>query len=394
MSLFFGRSQRASSSDLLAERGRLSSAIGRVTPQQARRHSVVWAAQRLRADLVSMMPIDVYRQSPGGGGIQVKVSSPPVLVEPWETAEGHPMGIGEWMYSTQVSFDSAGNIFGVVRSRDAFGKPAKIEPLNPDDVSLMIRGSRITSCRINGEKLELEDLWHERQHTIAGLPIGLSPIAYAALTLQTGLAAQEFAFEWFTNGAAPSGHLRNVEQTLNHEESVKTQRRFLASQRKAGGLFVSGKDWEYSSLSAKAAESGFVEQSHLTDIDLCRFLGVPADVVDVAVDSSTINYANITQRNLQLLVMHLGPSIKRREDALSRVTATPRFVKLNRAALLAMDEKSRAELFALQIESRTRTPDQVRAIDDQPPLGEAEYAQFDRLFGPRTKTPTQTSGGN
>lgn len=394
MTFLFGRAQRdgVAARDLLAARGRTSGAVGRVSAERARRHSVVWAAQRIRADLVSVMPIDVYK--PSALGINTKAPTPPVLVEPWETAEGHPMAIGEWLYSSQSAVDAHGNAFGVIREKDAYGLPSRIELVSPDDVTLTIRGSRIKKCRVNGEKVELEDLWHERQYTVPGLPIGLSPIAHAALTLQTGLSAQEFALDWFTNGAAPSSHLRNTEQTLNAAEAARTKRRFLASQQ-PGGVFVSGKDWEYSALSAKAAESGFVEQADLTNADLCRFLSVPADIVDVAAAaSSSITYANIVQRNLQLLVLHLGPSIKRREDALSRLAFGDRFVKLNRSALLAMDDKTRAELFKQQIDARTRTPDEVRGIDDMQPLAESDYAQFERLFGARSLPKTPTTGGN
>ena len=397
MTFLFGRSQRDGSigRDLLSERGRLGRALATIPRSRARRHSVVWAAQRLRADLVSVLPVDAYRKiTLAGDKINVTADTPPVLVSPWESAEGHPMDIGEWMYSSQMDLDSVGNFVGVIHKVDAHGLPAQIEPVNYDDVHFTIKGSRITAVRINGEKVELQHLWHERQFTIPGIPVGLSPIAYAALSLQTGLSAQEFAHEWFTNGAAPSAHLRNNTQVLKPNDALATRRRFLASQ-KAGDVFVSGKDWEYTALSAKAAESGFVEQAKLTDLDQCRYLGVPADMVDVPVESSTMNYANITQRNLQLLVMNLGGAIKRREDALSRTAPGDRFIKLNRAAILAMDEKTRAELLKLQIESRTRTPDEARELDDKPPLSESDYAQFDRLFGiPRSTTPTPTNGGN
>lgn len=398
MSLLFGRGQRSSSSSLLEERTRLRTAMTNVSAKRARQHSVVWAAQRLRADLISILPIDVYRKiTIGGETVKMAVPAPPVLIEPWETVADspqHAMPIGEWMFSSQIDLDTSGNFVGIVHARDANGLPTRIEPVPADDVAFRIKGSRIISCRIAGEKVELEHLWHERQYTVAGLPVGLSPLAYAALTLQTGLSAQEFAFQWFSNGAAPSAHLRNVEQKLDPVDAERTRRRFIASQKQAGDVFVSGKDWEYTALSAKAAESGFVDQAGLTNVDLCRFLSVPADMVDVPVDGgSSMTYANIVQRNLQLLVMNLGASIKRRDDALSRLTAKPRFVKLNRSAILAMDDKSRAELFALQINSRTRTPDEVRAIDDEQPHDEANYAQFDRLFGARTPNQPQTSGG-
>ncbi|WP_029289121.1 phage portal protein [Cellulomonas sp. HZM] len=361
-----------------------------VTPTSALRQSVAWGAQRLRADLISVLPVDVYRKV---GAINASVPAPGVLVEPSEDADGQPMTIGDWLYSGQMSLDSVGNNVGVITRRDSLGLPAAIDLAGMDEVRMRIKDRRITRYWINGEKHEPRDIWHERQHRVAGMPVGLSPVAYAAMYLAGADAAAQFALDWFANGTVPSAILKNTEKVLNPEQADRTARRFRATVA-AGEVFVTGKDWTYDPISAKAAEAEFIEQMQYSDVALCRFYGVPADLVDVAVQSSTLNYANITQRNLQLLVMHLGSPITRREKALSRLTPRPRYVKLNRDAILAMDPKSRAELFKLQIDSRTRTPDEARALVDEQPLTEADYAQFERLWPTSRPPQQQTSGGS
>lgn len=352
-----------------------------VRPNRALQQSVVWACLRLRADLISLMPVDVYRPSKAAG-INVAQVAPDVLVVPHMIADGQPMPIGEWLYSGQFALDRAGNNFGVITATDAFGLPARIELVDPDSVTATVRGSRILQYRINGERHEPRQIWHERQFTAPGLPIGLSPVAYSALTLAGGLSAQEFALEWFSNGAVPGAILRNTDKVIDPVKARVIEERFKATVFN-GDPFVVGKDWEYQAIAAKAAESEFIEQLKFTEVGLTRYYGAPADLVDVHVDTATINYANITQRNLQLLVMNLGAAIKRREDALSRLVRGDRFVKLNRDAILAMDPKSRAELFESRVRSRTRTPDELRQLEDLQPLTEAQYTQFERLFGTR-----------
>lgn len=360
----------------------------RPSAKRAMQHSVVWAATRLRADIVSLMPVDVFRKV----GVQaVEVQKPRVLVEPAEIADGQPMSIGEWMYSTQMSLDRYGNNVGLILAKDSFGLPATIEPLDPEQVSFQMKGRKIISYRVGGEAIDPKFIWHERQFTVAGLPIGLSPITHAALQLSSGLSAQEFALSWFQNGAVPSAILRNSKKVLDRDGALKAKESFKASISD-GDVWTTGMDWEYIPVQAKAADSSFIEQMQYTDSDLCRFMGVPADMIDVASQSgSSITYANITQRNLQLLVMNLGGAVKRREDALTRLTPGGRYVKLNRSAVLAMDDKTRAELFKLRIDSRTITPDEVRAREDEAPLGESDYAQFDRLFPSRVQVPEKVS---
>jgi hypothetical protein len=97
----------------------------------------------------------------------------------------------------------------------------------------------------------------------------------------------------------------------------------------------------------------------------------------------------LTQDDLRFLIKHLGPAIVRREKKMSgRWLPQPRYIKFNVEALLRMDAKTRHELFKTRIDARTITPDEVRALEDQPPLTDAQIAQFDRLFGSKNPAPT------
>ena len=288
---------------------------GRVAPVQsaksAMRQSVVWAAIHRKASLISAMPVDVFRRVEG---VSLEVRKPEVLVSPWSYAEGQPETIAQFLYSSQVALESYGNSVGVIHGRDGTGLPRQIELIEPENVGFRVKRRRITEYRIHGEIVAPEHIWHERMY---GAPVGLSPIAYAAMTLYGAEKAQEFAANWFGGDAIPNALLRNVAQTVSSEASDAIKARYRASIA-SGDLFVVGKDWTYDPIQAKAVESGFIEQMELSQADLCRFFGVPAAEVDVAVKSSTVNYANVQQANLQMLVKHLGPSVDRREDALGR----------------------------------------------------------------------------
>jgi HK97 family phage portal protein len=225
-------------------------------------------------------------------------------------------------------------------------------------------------------------VWHEKQFTVSGSPLGLSPIAYAAMTLQNSLSAMEFAAEWFGNNATPGQHLKNKAKTLKRDESRKIADMYRDTV-KAGDVFVTGNDWELSLLSAKASEAAFLDQTNATDRDVCRYLGVPGDMIDVSADGSAITYANITQRNLQFLIMNLGPAIARREEHYSaRLLPAPRYMKMNTNALLRMDLRSRYEAYKIGIDGRWLTPSRVQDRENEPPFTAAELAELDRHFPP------------
>lgn len=388
--------QITSAEDLLsmARDRRTGSGGVNVTNDTALRHSAVWACLRLRADLVSTMPVDVYRRVQG---IQVEVPKPPVLVSPG----GMQVGLPEWLYSSQVDLDRAGNCFGIITERsglvgpDGRGLPARIELVALADVTVRANGSQILKFVIAGKEYDPWDIWHEKQYTVAGLPLGLSPVAYAAWTIEESLNAQAFARDWFAGGAVPMAELKNTAKKIDKGEARVAREQFKAAVS-TGDLFVHGNDWEYKPIQAVASQSAFIEARQYGLADIARFFGCPGDMIDAAVSGSSITYASITQRNLQFLIMHLGPAVGRRENAFSRfLVQGPRFVKLNSDALLRMDPEARARTIGARITARTLAPSEARALDDLPPFTDEQLAEFDRLFGSRSvpTTPTTAASG-
>ena len=98
MALFFrGRQQRLSTvegppvTDPYGDRVRRIADTMAVSGDTALRHSAVWGALRLRADLVSTMPLEAFRHV---SGVSVELARPPMLTFPG----GEHVNIHEWLY--------------------------------------------------------------------------------------------------------------------------------------------------------------------------------------------------------------------------------------------------------------------------------------------------------
>lgn len=383
MSLFRRRDYAGQTADqLIPPRPSTTGGAAAVTNETALRHSAVWACLRLRANLISTMPVDLYRKV---DGIQVEVPKPPVLVTPG----GDEVEMPEWMYSSQFDLDRAGNTVGLITAKDGLGFPARIELAPIGDCTVRMRKGKKT-YRIAGVTYQPNEVWHEKQYTVAGLPVGLSPVAYAAWSISEYLSIQQFALDWFSGGAIPSAHLKNTAKTLNQEQADGAKQRFKAAVANRD-LFVTGNDWDYDMIQAEQAGADWIAAKQASIGDIARYFDCPSDLIDAAVSGSSVTYANMTQRNLQFLVMSLGPAVKRREDALSRLTSRPRFVKLNSNALLRMDPQTQAAVLQTQINARVLAPSEARAIYDRPPFTEQQMAEFDRLFGKGTQAQPTTA---
>lgn len=360
--------------------GRATRAANRRT---AMRHSAMWASIRLRADLISTLPVDVYGKA---HGIQYEAPAPPVLINP----SGESIDITEWMYSSQSDLDVCGNTFGIIVERADSGLPARIDLVPRDEVTVRVQAGKITYL-IAGVPHTPDQVWHERQYTQSGMAVGLSPIAFAAMSIYQYTSAQEFATDWFAGGAIPSGTLKYAAASVPPKEADAIKSRFRLAVEN-GDVFVHGKDWDYNVIQAQGNQASFLETMKVTDIDVARFFGVPADLIDATVQGGTITYANITQRNLQLLVMNLGPAITRREKALSRLVRGKKFVKLNTGALLRMDPETAARMLGQKVSDRILAPSEARALDNREPFTADQLAEFHELFPTKADVNTVNRG--
>lgn len=369
--------------DLIPPRPTARKGTVAVTNDTALRHSAVWACLRLRADLVSTFPADVFRKV---AGQQVEMPKPPILVAPG----GDQWDYVDWMYASQFDLDRTGNTIGLITERNALGLPARID-LQPIGLCSVLerRGTGELVYRVDGREYRPDQVWHERQFVVAGLPVGLSPVAYAAWSIGEYLSIQEFALDWFGDGTIPAAHLRNTaKETLAPADAQKAKDIFKATV--AGrDLFVTGRDWEYKMIQAEQAGADWIDGKRYGLADICRFLGCPADLIEAAISApGSITYQSALQRNLQFLVMHMGPAVARREKNLNKLLPAPRFVKLNVNALLRMDPETQAKVITERINNRTLAPSEARGLYDKPPLTPEQIEEFTTLYGaPRSMQP-------
>lgn len=387
MGLVFNRGQRPQSqryfgissvNDLIPARTTGGSKTPYVSNDTAFKNSAVWSAIRLRADLISTMPINAYRMV-NIDGVPMRVDAP---LSPFMTSTDFMA----WRYSSQVELDRSGNSIGIITDVDGSNYPVNIDLQPSSSVTLKSRNG-VLRYNIGGTEYDEKEIWHEKQFTVSGSPVGLSPVAYAAFTLGQYVSIQEFASDWFTSSATPRARLKNTAKKINAKEAMVVKEAFRASQA-SGDLFVHGADWDYALVQTEVASSYWLDAVKLSLEDVSRFFGVPADLIDAQMSGPNITYANITQRNLQFLILNLGPAIARRENALGKLIPRPRLVEFNTDSLLRMDPLTRAQWIREQIDARTLAPNEARAMENRPKFTEEQITEFDRLgLNRRNSTP-------
>lgn len=378
MSLF-GRARREAVSQVdgvIPPRGQGRRGAVYVDNDSALRHSAMWACTMLRAGLMSTFPVDTYVKV---GKSQVEVPKPPVLIDPG----GEEWPYCEWVHATEVDLCRAGNTIGLITKRNGLGLPDRIElaPISKCVVRTRAKDGKV-EYQIDGKTYQRDEVWHERRYRVAGLPVGLSPIAYAAWSIGEYLSMQDFALDWFGGGGVPKASLKNTEKSVLDTKDTAVVRDRWNATVKNGDLFVHGKGWEYKMMQAEAVGMEWLEGRRYGLTEICRFMRCPADLIDAAISApGTLTYASMSQRNLQFLIMQLNGDVVARETAFSKLAPGDRFVKLNPDSLLRMDPETRSKVMNDAIKARRLTPDEAREKDNMPPLTAAQEAEFVRLFG-------------
>jgi HK97 family phage portal protein len=350
-----------------------------VTEGKAMTHSAVWSCLRIRADLISTFPADVLRDFEG---IPIEMAKPPIMVDPG----GLSWDFVDWMWASQRDLDMTGNAIGLIRERNGYrtryypeGLPSLIELQDPRDCAVIMYKGKL-QYRIGGKIYEPAEVYHERQYPMSGSPVGMSPLIHAAATIGEQLSLQQYGLDWFAGGGVPKAWMQNTAKRLGDEERDAAKQWWNDTVRN-GDLMVTGKDWEYNMIQAETAGMEWLEGRRFGVAEICRFFGVPPEMVHGAVSGQSITYANVTQANLQFLIMHLGPAVQRREKTLTKLLPEARYVKLNTDALLRMDPVSREQMIRSRLETWTITNSEARALENQAPLSPADMTEMQEIYG-------------
>jgi HK97 family phage portal protein len=328
-----------------------------VNTDAALRHNAVWACVRLLADTVSTLPIDVYRR-----GEREPIATPPILVEP---AAGQP--IHEWLYSLMVSLLLRGNAYGVITARQgATMLPAQTELIHPDKVGVLVNDDGQVLYRILGRVVDRADVFHAKAFTMPGAVAGLSPVEYARQAIGLGVAAEKYGARFFGDDCTPSGLLTTADR-LTVDQVRELAERWNDAHRNTRTPAVLSGDLKFSPISVSPEESQFLETAKFNLAQICRVYGVPVEMVS-GESGNSLTYANVEGRLLDFLKFSLNPWLVRLENALGRLLPSRQFVKFNTGGLLKADTATRYAAHKIALDAGFMTVNEVRELEDRPPL--------------------------
>jgi HK97 family phage portal protein len=329
----------------------------------------VWSAVRLRANIVSSLPLGVFRAGKDGTPEPVPASSVPgVLSQP-----SADFDMTSWLHASQVSLDLRGNAYGRILARHpSTYLPTQIELVHPDAVQVRTLKDGTVEYKFAGKTVDPFDVWHERQNEVPGSVVGMSPVAAAARALGITLAAEDYGGSFYADALTPSA-LLSSDAPIDEDGAKVVKNRVRATQQGREPLVLGG-NWKYQQLSVNPAEAMFLDVMRYGREEVALLFDLPGEWLNAPAQGSSITYQNREQRSQDLLAFRLGPMIARRERQLTRLTVRGQYVKLNTAALLRGDLMTRYKSYELGLKSGFLAMEEPRLLEDRPPLTAEQLA--------------------
>jgi HK97 family phage portal protein len=340
-----------------------------ITVDEAVRQAAVWACVRVLTSTASGLPVGAVR----------KVGNERQPINPLPSVLASPSAIvtpDVWRAQVFWSLFTDGNAFGQVAQVSSLGYPTTIETINPTVVKDREVVDGVPQVKIDQKVHKFYpwgDIWHcPGVLVMPGSPFGLSPVEYAASSIRTAISAEDFGGGFFDDGGHPSSIISSDEEIdANEAKSIKAA--FLRATRGNREPAVLGAGLEYKQIQVNPDDSQFIDLMRFEVENVARFFGVPPAMIYASVGGQNVTYANVSQADLHYLKHSIDTPLVRFEGALTSVLPKPQTALVNRGALLRADAMARSQEHEIRLRTKTRTVNEVRALEDEPPFPDPQF---------------------
>jgi HK97 family phage portal protein len=261
-----------------------------------------------------------------------------------------------------------GNAWGVITDRRGAGLlPAQVDLVHPDRVAVTTDGDGLRVSRVTGEEVNPADVFHVKAYPWPGQLEGLSPIAYARESIGLGLAAEKYGARFFGDSAIPSGVITS-DQRIGREAALLMKAEWRNRHgRKQRDVAVLGSGARFQPITINPDEAQFLGTIKANVSTICRFYGVPP-VMMAGETGGHEDYSSPEMRGVEFLTFSLRPWLARVERAVTGLLPSTQRAKFNPGGFVRATLRDRYEAHKVAIEAGFLTRNEVRELEDRPPL--------------------------
>ncbi len=323
----------------------------------------VYACVSLLADSVAQLPLDAYAKQ---GNQRVELDRTPRLIDQPDPE------LERWDHISRMvtSLALRGNSYNAILARDSAGFATAVRAIHPDDCTPVREGGRKVFRLAGGHVVDAGDIIHIPLVTLPGSVAGLSPLECARRGIRLAVATEDFGEKWFIDGATPSSILESDTTPEDPDtEGRRIQAKWIASHggRRRPAVLFGGLKWK--AITVSPNESQFLETRGLNATQIAKIWRVPAHYLGDTTKATSFG-RGLEELGIGFVVFTLGAYLMRLEAAFTRQLPRPQYARFNVAAFLRGNTKDRYLAHAIGRQWGWLSVNDVRALEDLPPLAE------------------------
>lgn len=352
--------------------------LGNFSTTSALSLSTVYRAVQILATASGQLPISVERT-----GVKLPAAQvPSIILKP-----SLDMDRSEFIEQCVTSMATAGNTYWRLHRVEGMGV-VNIEILNAHEVEPVKDNGKLV-FHYQGEVIPAADMKHLKMLTLPGNLKGLGPIQAARRELLGALNLRDYANNWFDDSSIPEAVL-STPNALTKTDAETYLEIWDEGAKLGRRVRMLGNGLKFEPMMLNPADAQWLENQQFTTTQMARLFGMPSSLLLAAVEGTSMTYQNVEQSWIEFIRFTLMGYLRRIEDALTDLVPRGQTVRFNIEALLRTDTLTRYQAHGLALQHQWMTPDEVRNIENLPPLTDAQREQ---LKSSAPATPTLAGAG-
>ena len=330
------------------------SASAGVAPVEAVSIAAVYRGVSILSNAIKQIGVHLYRDD-------VRLESTPI----WVRQPDDKITRAEFMARTVNSMAVAGNAYWRV-SRNGRGETVKLEVLNPFDMMINSTDSgELTGYTYRGTTdYAINEIQHLKMLAMPGNLYGLGPIQACQAELRNAKDTRDFASKWFSDSGM-AAQVVSPKVPVSPDTLIDIAESLRNAQ--TGGSVVAPTELSIQNLFLNPRDAMFVEVQQWNTAQVCRILGIPANMM-LAEAGSSMTYSNVEQEQIAFTRYSLSAYYVEIEQAMGQLLPRGTDARMNIDALLRNDTLTRYQAHQIAIAAGFKTIDEVREDEKLAPL--------------------------
>lgn len=359
------------SQDFLSGEDVPTSSNANIDADTAMSFTAVFACNRVLSETLASCPVFLYEKDSKGNRVQVTDAPEYQMLHYAPNAEMTP---GQFKETGMSNMNLGGN-FIAQKVFNLHGDLLELRPILWNRVKIDIdksTGRLLYFIDGKAEPKMRDEILHIPGLTLDGY-IGVTPLTYAALTIDIGLSQDKFERNFYFNRASTSGIFQYPNELGDEafQRLKKDIKKNYTGLQNAGVPMILEGGGQFKEVTMKLTDAQFLESKRFRIEDVCRIFRIPLHLVQ---DLTRSTNNNIEHQSLEFIVYTMLPWFKRWEENLNLQLLSDESKRKNRYfefkvdALLRGDAATRASAYAQGRQWGWISVNDIRRLENMDPI--------------------------